>query len=54
MVMKNLRGKSNIKFDLEDEELLDFIWTEDEDPPTVVKGRVKKKKRKNPEKEEIN
>lgn len=39
---KKPRAAHIIQFDLEDEELLDFPWHEDEDPPPVVKPINKK------------
>ena len=43
---KNPRATHVIHFDLEDEELLDFPWHEDEDPPPVVKPEKGKRNKK--------
>lgn len=40
-----------VDVDLEDNEILDFFWDDDEDPPPIVKGKVRKEgKEKNEEK----
>ncbi|MFW6132141.1 MAG: hypothetical protein ACOC5F_06065 [Candidatus Aminicenantaceae bacterium] len=41
------RASHVFHFDLEDEELLDFPWHEDEDPPPVVKPEEKKRRKNN-------
>jgi len=42
--IKKPRATHVIHFDLEDEELLDFPWHEDKDPPPITKPKNKKTK----------
>jgi len=54
MPKKSGNVKHIIHFDLEDDELLSFPWYEDEEPPPIVKPKMKKKKGTDPERDKNN